>query len=304
MIIFPAIDIKGGKCVRLFKGSFEDITKYNKSPLIQAKEFSNLGFNNIHIIDLDGAQKENPINENLIKEISKIKNIKIQVGGGVRSLERIEKLGQMGDVVKVKDGFARNYLIPQKKALRASENNIEYFEKEKVQLEAINLEQKQEAEKILDKLDNFNLIIIRQAGETGQLYGSVSNNDIKNSLSDNGFIVEKNQIKLDKPIKTLGIHSLAIKLHPEVQATISLIVSRTESEAKSLLKGNAINIEDEVLTSEETIDLEEVFEEGAIPENIGSEDTNEENSEIAKEELDEEEILEDISETKEAKKEE
>ena len=151
-------------------------------------------------------------------------------------LERIEKLGQMGDVVKVKDGFARNYLIPQKKALRASENNLEYFEKEKVQLEAINLEQKQEAEKILDKLDNFNLIIIRQAGETGQLYGSVSNNDIKNSLSDNGFIVEKNQIKLDKPIKTLGIHNLAIKLHPEVQATISLIVSRTESEAKSLLR--------------------------------------------------------------------
>ena len=219
-------------------------------------------------------------------------------------LERIEKLGQMGDVVKVKDGFARNYLIPQKKALRASENNLEYFEKEKVQLEAINLEQKQEAEKILDKLDNFNLIIIRQAGETGQLYGSVSNNDIKNSLSDNGFIVEKNQIKLDKPIKTLGIHSLAIKLHPEVQATISLIVSRTESEAKSLLKGNEINIEDEVLTSEETIDLEEVFEEGAIPENIGAEETNEEDSEIAKEELDKEEILEDISETEEVKKEE
>ena len=219
-------------------------------------------------------------------------------------LERIEKLGQMGDVVKVKDGFARNYLIPQKKALRASENNLEYFEKEKVQLEAINLEQKQEAEKILDKLDNFNLIIIRQAGETGQLYGSVSNNDIKNSLSDNGFIVEKNQIKLDKPIKTLGIHSLAIKLHPEVQATISLIVSRTESEAKSLLKGNEINIEDEVLTSEETIDLEEVFEEGAIPENIGAEDTNEEDSEIAKEELDKKEILEDISETEEVKKEE
>ena len=219
-------------------------------------------------------------------------------------LERIEKLGQMGDVVKVKDGFARNYLIPQKKALRASENNLEYFEKEKVQLEAINLEQKQEAEKILDKLDNFNLIIIRQAGETGQLYGSVSNNDIKSSLSDNGFIVEKNQIKLDKPIKTLGIHSLAIKLHPEVQATISLIVSRTESEAKSLLKGNEINIEDEVLTSEETIDLEEVFEEGAIPENIGAEDTNEEDSEIAKEELDKKEILEEISETEEVKKEE
>ena len=96
MIIFPAIDIKGGKCVRLLKGSFDEITKYNKSPLDQAKEFSNLGFNNIHIIDLDGAQKENPINENLIKEISKIKNIKIQVGGGVRSLERIKKLLDFG----------------------------------------------------------------------------------------------------------------------------------------------------------------------------------------------------------------
>ena len=96
MIIFPAIDIKGGKCVRLLKGSFDDITKYNKSPLDQAQEFSDLGFNNIHIIDLDGAQKENPINENLIKEISKIKNIKIQVGGGIRSLERIKKLLDFG----------------------------------------------------------------------------------------------------------------------------------------------------------------------------------------------------------------
>tara|TARA_B100000029_G_scaffold89694_1_gene79375 strand:- start:1596 stop:2282 length:687 start_codon:yes stop_codon:yes gene_type:complete len=218
-------------------------------------------------------------------------------------LERIEKLGQMGDVVKVKDGFARNYLLPQKKALRASENNLEYFEKEKVQLEAINLEQKQEAEKILDKLDNFNLIIIRQAGETGQLYGSVSNNDIKNSLDDNGFIVEKNQIKLDKPIKTLGIHNVVIKLHPEVQVTIALIVSRTESEAKSLLKGNEINIEDEATTLEETIDLEEVFEEGAIPENIGTEDTNEENSESVNEEIDKEEESEDVSETEEKEEE-
>ena len=96
MIIFPAIDIKGGKCVRLLRGSFSTITKYNKSPLDQAKEFFNLGFNNIHIIDLDGAQKENPINENLIKEISKIEKIKIQAGGGIRSLERIKKLLDFG----------------------------------------------------------------------------------------------------------------------------------------------------------------------------------------------------------------
>ena len=158
-------------------------------------------------------------------------------------LERIEKLGQMGEVVKVKDGFARNFLLPQKKALRASEDNLAYFEKERVTLEANNLKQKQEAEVILEKLDNFNLIIIRQAGETGQLYGSVNTNDIKNALDENGFIVEKNQIKLDKPIKDLGIHNVSVKLHPEVQATISLIVSRSDAEAETLIIGEEINIE-------------------------------------------------------------
>ena len=187
-------------------------------------------------------------------------------------LERIEKLGQMGDVVKVKDGFARNYLLPQKKALRASEDNLAYFEKEKVTLEANNLKQKQEAEVVLDKLDNFNLIIIRQAGETGQLYGSVNTNDVKTSLNENGFVVEKNQIKLDKPIKELGVHKVSVKLHPEVQATISVIVSRTEAEAKTLIKGDEIKIESETnLTNDDVIDLEEVFEEGAVPENINEE---------------------------------
>ena len=191
-------------------------------------------------------------------------------------LERIEKLGQMGDVVKVKDGFARNFLLPQKKALRASEDNLAYFEKEKVTLEANNLKQKQEAEVILTKLDDFNLIIIRQAGETGQLYGSVNTNDVKTSLNENGFVVEKNQIKLDKPIKELGIHKVSVKLHPEVQAIISVIVSRTESEAETLLKGDEIKIEsEENLISEDTINLEEVFEEGAVPEDI-----NEESAEI------------------------
>ena len=187
-------------------------------------------------------------------------------------LERIEKLGQMGDVVKVKDGFARNFLLPQKKALRASEDNLAYFEKEKVTLEANNLKQKQEAEVILTKLDDFNLIIIRQAGETGQLYGSVNTNDVKTSLNENGFVVEKNQIKLDKPIKELGIHKVSVKLHPEVQAIISVIVSRTESEAETLIKGDEIKIEsEENLISEDTINLEEVFEEGAVPEDINEE---------------------------------
>lgn len=204
-------------------------------------------------------------------------------------LERIEKLGQMGDVVKVKDGFARNFLLPQKKALRASEDNLAYFEKEKVTLEANNLKQKQEAEVILTKLDDFNLIIIRQAGETGQLYGSVNTNDVKTSLNENGFLVEKNQIKLDKPIKELGIHKVSVKLHPEVQAMISVIVSRTESEAETLIKGDEIKIEsEENLISEDTINLEEVFEEGAVPEDI-----NEESVEITED--NDNQISEDLS---------
>ena len=204
-------------------------------------------------------------------------------------IERIEKHGQMGDVVKVKDGFARNFLLPQKKALRASEDNLAYFEKEKVTLEANNLKQKQEAEVILTKLDDFNLIIIRQAGETGQLYGSVNTNDVKTSLNENGFVVEKNQVKLDKPIKELGIHKVSVKLHPEVQAIISVIVSRTESEAETLIKGDEIKIEsEENLISEDTINLEEVFEEGAVPEDI-----NEESAEITED--NDSEISEDLS---------
>tara|TARA_B100000579_G_scaffold411485_1_gene402331 strand:- start:1478 stop:2161 length:684 start_codon:yes stop_codon:yes gene_type:complete len=207
-------------------------------------------------------------------------------------LERIEKLGQMGDVVKVKDGFARNFLLPQKKALRASEDNLAYFEKERVTLEANNLKQKQEAEIILDKLDKFNLIIIRQAGETGQLYGSVNTNDVKTALNENRFIVEKNQIKLDKPIKELGVHNVSVKLHPEVQAIISVIVSRTNAEADKLIKGDEIKIENnESLTVEETINIEEVFEEGAVPENIeentddSSEETEEQNVEETNNEI-------------------
>ncbi len=211
-------------------------------------------------------------------------------------LERIEKLGQMGDVVKVKDGFARNFLLPQKKALRASENNLAYFEKERVVLEAKNLEQKQEAENILEKLDNLNLIILRQAGETGQLYGSVSTTDIKKSLDEKGFIVEKNQIKLDKPIKELGIHSTNVRLHPEVQAMISLIISRTEAEAEALLKGDTIDVDDKKdALNEETIELEEVFEEGAIPEDISASEDEKVDSEDSEIENSETKIIEEVT---------
>ena len=222
-------------------------------------------------------------------------------------LERIEKLGQMGDVVKVKDGFARNFLLPQKKALRASDSNLAYFEKERVTLEANNLKQKKEAEVILKKLDNYNLIVIRQAGETGQLYGSVNANDIKIALDENGFIIEKSQIKLEKPIKELGLHNVSVKLHPEVQAIISVIVSRTDAEAETLIKGDEINIEDNKnLTEEDTINIEEVFEDGAIPVNI-DEETEDSTEEIEdkKDKKDTEEINNEIiSEVNSSEKEE
>ena len=193
-------------------------------------------------------------------------------------LERIDRLGQMGDVVKVKDGYARNFLLPKRKALRASKENLDFFEKEKVNLEARNLKEKSEAEKIQKKLNEKNFVIIRQAGETGQLYGSVSTNNIKEALKDGNFEIAKNQVILEKPIKELGIHNVGIKLHPEIEARIFAIVSRTENEADSLIKGKEINLEDSPATSssEEAIDLEEVFEEGAIPQELSSEDSEEE----------------------------
>ena len=192
-------------------------------------------------------------------------------------LERIDRLGQMGDVVKVKDGYARNFLLPKRKALRASKENLDFFEKEKVNLEARNLKEKSEAEKIQKKLNEKNFVIIRQAGETGQLYGSVSTNNIKEALKDRNFEIAKNQVVLEKPIKELGIHSVGIKLHPEIEARISAIVSRTENEANSLIKGKEINLEDSqsISSSEETMELEEVFEEGAIPQELSSEESEE-----------------------------
>ena len=192
-------------------------------------------------------------------------------------LERINRLGQMGDVVKVKDGYARNFLLPKRKALRASKENLDFFEKEKVNLEARNLKEKSEAEKIQKKLNEKNFVIIRQAGETGQLYGSVSTNNIKEALKDGNFEIAKNQVVLEKPIKELGIHNVGIKLHPEIEARIFAIVSRTENEANSLIKGKEINLEDSqsISSSEETMELEEVFEEGAIPQELSSEESEE-----------------------------
>ena len=178
-------------------------------------------------------------------------------------LERIERLGQMGDVVVVKDGFARNFLLPKNKALRANKINLEYFEKEKINLEAKNLKLKSEAEAISDKITKDNYIVIRQASDTGQLYGSVNSGDIKDKLEEEGFSLEKNQIVLDKPIKEICYHEIRLKLHPEVTSSIDIYISRSIEEAEALISGQ--NIEPEKSKEEESIDLEEIFEEGALP---------------------------------------
>ncbi|HCN31663.1 MAG: 50S ribosomal protein L9 [Candidatus Micropelagos sp.] len=177
-------------------------------------------------------------------------------------LERITKLGQMGDVVTVKDGYARNFLLPQGKALRANKSNLERFESERAQLEARNLEQKSEAESVKAKLDGETVIIIRQSGETGQLYGSVSPRDIAEALTDKGFNLERGQIGLDAPIKILGLHETNVTLHPEVSSTVVVNVARTEEEAERQSKGEDVTIE-KIEEEEIMLQAEEVFEEGA-----------------------------------------
>jgi large subunit ribosomal protein L9 len=147
-------------------------------------------------------------------------------------LERVEKLGQMGQVVKVRPGFARNYLLPQKKAMRATKENLAYFETQRAQLEANNLKRKGEAEQISGKIEGLKVVVIRQAGESGQLYGSVGARDIADAVTAAGFTVERRQIVLDRPIKTLGLHPLRLMLHPEVGVTITANVAQSEEAAK------------------------------------------------------------------------
>jgi large subunit ribosomal protein L9 len=175
-------------------------------------------------------------------------------------LERISRLGQMGETVKVRDGFARNFLLPQGKALRANEANKKKFEGQRAQLEARNLERKSEASTIAEKLDGKSFIVVRTAGETGQLYGSVSTRDIAELLTAEGFTVSRNQVELNHPIKTIGLTNVAIALHPEVEVTITLNVARTADEAERQAKG-------ETLTTAEAIYGEDINE-NARPENF------------------------------------
>jgi large subunit ribosomal protein L9 len=147
-------------------------------------------------------------------------------------LQRIEKLGQMGEVVKVKPGFARNYLLPQKKALRATEANRARFETQRAQLEATNLARRQEAEKISGKVDGLTVVIIRQAGETGHLYGSVSARDVAVAVTTGGVTIDRAQVLMDRPIKMLGLHPVRVALHPEVVVTVTANVAKSAEEAE------------------------------------------------------------------------
>ncbi|MFG1417958.1 50S ribosomal protein L9 [Xanthobacter sp. V0B-10] len=155
-------------------------------------------------------------------------------------LERVAKLGQMGDVVKVRDGFARNFLLPGGKALRATKANRERFEHMKVELEARNLVRRQEAEAVGEKLNGQVVLMIRQAGESGQLYGSVSTRDITDGLAAAGFTIDRHQVVLNHPIKTLGLHVVPVTLHPEVEVTVTVNIARNAEEGERQARGEDV----------------------------------------------------------------
>jgi large subunit ribosomal protein L9 len=166
-------------------------------------------------------------------------------------LERVAKLGQMGDIVKVRDGFGRNYLLARGKALRATEDNKKRFESQKLELETRNLELKSEADAIAERLNGQSVVILRQSGESGVLYGSVSTRDIAEALSAEGFKVARNQVTLNHPIKTLGLHTVPVVLHPEVAVTVTVNVARSAEEADRQAAG-------ENVTAREEFDLDDL----------------------------------------------
>ena len=175
-------------------------------------------------------------------------------------LERLAKLGQMGEVVKVKDGYARNFLLPQGKALRASEDNIKSFEGRKAQLEAQNLETKNEAEKVAGKLDGETFIVIRSASDSGALYGSVTTRDAADAATAAGFTVDRKQVVLTRPIKELGLHTVEVVLHPEVTATVTLNVARSNEEAELQASGKSIQDLAAEAEAEANFEIAELFD--------------------------------------------
>lgn len=183
-------------------------------------------------------------------------------------LERVEKLGQMGDEVKVKDGFARNFLLPKKKALRATKANREYFQTQRSQLEARNLERKSEAQKVAEKLEGKTFALLRQAGDRGQLYGSVSPRDIADAVSAGGFSISRTQVPLDHAIKSIGLHPISVVLHPEVRVKVTMNVARTEDEAERQARGEDVLAErtvEQEAAAEAAVNAAALFEEGAGP---------------------------------------
>lgn len=183
-------------------------------------------------------------------------------------LERIEKLGQMGDVVNVKPGYARNYLLPRKKALRASESSRAVFEQQRAQLEAENLKNREEAERIAKDVDGRTIIIVRQASDSDQLYGSVTTRDIATGITESGVTIDRRQVVLPNPIKTVGMHPVRIDLHPEVTSEIIANIARSEEEAEMQARGERINRDGDIVDIVEedaAVEAEALFEEGATP---------------------------------------
>lgn len=190
-------------------------------------------------------------------------------------LQRVAKLGQMGDVVSVKQGYARNFLLPQGKALRATEANVKHFESQKAQLEAKNLEAKGEAEAVGAKLDGQQFVVIRSASDAGALYGSVTPRDIAEASTDGGFTIDKKQVVLDRPIKELGLHEVTVVLHPEVECKIAVNVARSTEEAELQASGKSI----QELAAEAEAEAE--FEIAELFDDIGSAALDEDEGEAA-----------------------
>jgi len=202
-------------------------------------------------------------------------------------LERVQKLGQIGDVVNVKNGYARNFLLPQKKALRATKSNMAVFEAQRKEIEANNLAAKQDAEAVAEKMQGISAILIRQAGDSGQLFGSVSSRDVVSILADQDFKIERKQVVLDRAIKFLGIYDVEIRLHPEVSVTASINIARSEEEAESQAAGEVAAAEAE----DEEISVEDYFE------NVeDAEAAVEAEAEETEEEASSEEVAEEVSE--------
>lgn len=179
-------------------------------------------------------------------------------------LERIEKLGQMGEVVSVKPGYARNFLLPKQKAMRATKANLEHFENQRVQLEADNLQRREEAVKVSSTLEGLTVSLIRQAGDSGQLYGSVNTRDISEAVTASGVTVSRSQVVLDKVIKTLGLHDVKVVLHPEVTVGIVVNAARSAEEAEQQLRSGSLASSHDEVAEEEVVEVAEEAAEDVV----------------------------------------